>query len=112
MAKNNAAKVNRPMTKSAVYQTLAEQTQLPRKKVAEVFDALAELIRHQIGKKGPGVFTLPAGLVKIKRAEKKATPAREGRNPQTGATIMIAAKPKRTVVRALALKNLKQMVVG
>ncbi|HEV3260309.1 MAG TPA: HU family DNA-binding protein [Gemmataceae bacterium] len=112
MAKNNATKANRPMTKSAVYQELAEKTQLPRKKVAEVFDALAELIKHQIGKKGPGVFTLPAGLVKIKRAEKKATPARPGRNPQTGEAIMIAAKPKRTVVRALALKSLKQMVTG
>ena len=100
------------MTKSAVYQALAEKTDLPRKKVAEVFDALAELIHHQIGKKGPGVFTLPAGLVKIKRAEKKAQPPRQGRNPQTGETIMIAAKPKRTVVRALALKTLKQMVAG
>ena len=100
------------MTKSAIFQNLAEKSSLTRKQVAGVFDALTELIAHQIGKKGPGVFTLPAGLVKIKRAEKKATPAREGRNPQTGATIMIAAKPKRTVVRALALKNLKQMVVG
>jgi nucleoid DNA-binding protein len=112
MAKNNAAKANRPMTKSAVFQALAEKTQLPRKKVAEVFDALAELIHHQIGKRGPGVFTLPAGLVKIKRTEKKATAARPGRNPQTGEAIMIAAKPKRTVVRALALKSLKQMVAG
>jgi hypothetical protein len=34
--------------------------------------------------------------------------ARAGRNPQTGETIMISAKPKRTVVKALALKALKE----
>ena len=109
MADNKAVKA---ATKTAIFQALAESTSLSRKQIATVFDELTNLIKKEIGKKGPGVFTLPAGLVKIKRAEKKATPAREGRNPQTGATIMIAAKPKRTVVRALALKNLKQMVVG
>jgi nucleoid DNA-binding protein len=111
MAKTKSAnRGSKPMTKSAVYQELAEKTDLPRKKVAELFDALGALISDEIGKKGPGVFTLPNGLIKIKRAEKKAQPARPGRNPATGETIMIAAKPKRTVVRALALKNLKGMV--
>ena len=112
MAKTKAAggKSSKPMTKSAVYQALAEKTDLPRKKVVEVFDALAALIQQEIGKKGAGVFTVPNGLVKIKRAEKKATPARKGRNPATGEEIMVPAKPKRTVVRAQALKNLKGMV--
>ncbi len=111
MAKTKpAARGNKPLTKSAVYQELAEKTDLPRKKVAELFEALATLIHKEIGARGPGVFTLPNGLVKIKRAEKKAQPARKGRNPATGEEIMIAAKPKRTVVRALALKNLKGMV--
>jgi hypothetical protein len=62
-----------------------------------------------VGKKGPGIFTLP-GLLKVKRVEKPATKARQGRNPQTGEAIMIKAKPKRTVVKALPLKALKEMV--
>ena len=67
-------------------------------------------IKKEIGKKGPGVFTLP-GLLKVKRVEKPATKARQGRNPQTGEIITIQAKPKRTVVRALPLKALKEMVM-
>jgi nucleoid DNA-binding protein len=99
----------KPATKSATFQKLAEATSMSRKQVAMFFDALTDLIKNELGKKGPGVFTVP-GLLKIKRVEKPPTPARQGRNPQTGEPMMIKAKPKRTVVRALALKGLKEMV--
>ena len=97
-------------TKSAIFQELAQRTDLSRKQVAIVFDELANYIKEEIGKKGPGIFTVP-GLLKIKRVEKPATKARQGRNPQTGETIMIKAKPKRTVVKAYPLKGLKEMVL-
>src|SRR5438270_352753 len=103
MAETNKASRSKPATKSATYQKLAEATGLTRKQVTGFFDELTNLIKQELGKKGPGVFNLP-GLIKIKRVEKKATPARPGRNPQTGEEIMIKAKPKRTVVRAVALK--------
>ncbi len=96
-------------TKTAVFQALAEKTGRSRKEIASVFDALGDYIKGQLGKKGPGVFTIP-GLLKIKRVEKKATPARQGKNPHTGEPMTIPAKPKRTVVKALALKGLKEMV--
>src|SRR5436190_15897687 len=96
-------------TKTVLYQSLAESTELSKKQVASVLDALEMFIKDQVGKKGPGLVTLP-GLLKIKRVEKPATKARQGRNPQTGETITIKAKPKRTVVRALPLKALKEMV--
>ena|SRR5947199_6610843 len=96
-------------TKSAMYQELANTTGLSRKQVSGVFEALVGFIENQIGKKGPGLVTVP-GLLKIKRVEKPATKPRQGRNPQTGETIMIKAKPKRTVVKAYALKALKEMV--
>jgi nucleoid DNA-binding protein len=99
----------RPATKSATFQKLAEASGLSRKQVAAFFDELANLIKNELGKKGPGIFNVP-GLIKIKRVEKAATKARPGRNPLTGETIMIKAKPKRTVVRALPLKALKEMV--
>lgn len=96
-------------TKSAIFTELATRTGLSRKQVTAVFDELANFIGREVGKKGPGIFTLP-GLLKIKRVEKPATKARPGRNPLTGEAIMIKAKPKRTVVKALPLKALKEMV--
>jgi len=96
-------------TKSAMFQELASKTGLSKKQIGGVFDALTGFIHDQVGKKGPGVVTLP-GLLKVKRVEKPATKARPGRNPMTGAEIMIPAKPKRTVVKALCLKALKEMV--
>jgi nucleoid DNA-binding protein len=96
-------------TKTAVFQALSEKTGLSRKQISSVFDELGSFIKGQLGKKGPGVFTMP-GLLKIKRVEKKATPARQGKNPRTGEPMTIPAKPRRTVVKALALKGLKEMV--
>ena len=96
-------------TKTATFQRLAEATNMTRKQVAMFFDELSNLIKSEVGKKGPGIFNLP-GLLKIKRVEKPPTKARQGRNPLTGEPIMIKAKPKRTVVRALPLKALKEMV--
>src|SRR5271154_1877493 len=99
----------KPATKSVTYQKLADATNLTRRQVGTFFDELTKLIKSELGKKGPGVFNVP-GLLKIKRVEKPPTKARQGRNPLTGEPIMIKAKPKRTVVRALPLKALKEMV--
>jgi nucleoid DNA-binding protein len=99
----------KPATKSATYQRLADATKLSRKQVAMFFDEMAKLIKNELSKKGPGVFNVP-GLLKIKRVEKPATKARPGRNPATGEPMMIKAKPKRTIVKALPLKALKEMV--
>jgi nucleoid DNA-binding protein len=105
MAENKA----KAATKTATFQRIAETTGLNKKQVAQFFDALQGMIKQELSKKGPGVVTIP-GLLKIKRVEKAATKPRQGRNPQTGEPMMIKAKPKRTVVRALALKGLKEMV--
>jgi nucleoid DNA-binding protein len=99
----------RPATKTAMFQQLADTAGLNRKQVTAVFDALTEMIKQELGKKGSGVVTLP-GLLKILRKERPATPARQGRNPQTGEPMTIAAKPKTTTVKARPLKALKEMV--
>jgi nucleoid DNA-binding protein len=108
MTENKTAKP-KPATKTATFQKLADATKLTKKQVTGFFDELTKLIKGELSKKGPGVFNLP-GLLKIKRVEKAATKARKGRDPRTGAEITIKAKPKRTVVRAIALKALKDMV--
>ena len=104
MAVNKA----KPATKSAMFQDLAGKTGLTRKQVAGFFDSLTDYIRVQLTK-GPGVVNL-VGLLKIKKVVKQPTPERMGRNPQTGEPMMIKAKPKRVVAKALALKALKEMV--
>ena len=104
-----AVAAKKAVTKSAIFAHLAEKTELSRKQIASVFEALTDLIHGEIGKKGPGVFTVP-GLLKIKRVEKPATKERPGFNPATKEPIMIKAKPKRTIVKAQPLKSLKEMV--
>ncbi len=96
-------------TKSEVFGSLAESNDLTRRHVAGIFDDLASLIKKDLGKKGPGYFTVP-GLMKIKVVRKPATKARKGTNPFTGEEMMFKAKPARNVVKVLALKGLKTMV--
>ncbi len=100
----------KPPTKTAMFTELASMTGLSKKDVTGLFDALGRYIKAQVGKKGPGIVAALPGLLKIKRVEKPATEARMGRNPATGEPMQIAAKPKRTVVKAQCLKALKEMV--
>jgi nucleoid DNA-binding protein len=108
MADNNASKA-KAMTKSALFQEIANSTKLTRKQVAEVFDALAKLVTRELGKKGPGTFTLPS-MAKLKLVRKPATKARQGINPFTKQPQMFKAKPARNVVRIRPLKALNEKV--
>lgn len=101
--------VDRPRTKSEIFTALAENTGLTRKDVGNVFAALGECIGLDVGKKGPGVFTVP-GLMKVTRVHKPATKARKGINPFTGQEAVFKAKPARNVVKVRPLKALKEMV--
>jgi nucleoid DNA-binding protein len=85
-----------------------EATDLSRKQVAAVFDELNQIIAHNLGKKGPGVFALP-GLAKLKVVRKPATLARKGINPFTKQQQMFKAKPARNVVMVVPFKALKDM---
>ncbi len=75
--------VDRPRTKSEIFTALSDSTGLSRKEVGTVFAALGEAIGLDVGKKGPGVFTVP-GLMKVTRINKPATKARKGINPFSG----------------------------
>jgi nucleoid DNA-binding protein len=96
-------------TKGEVYTKIAGKTGLTKKQVSSVFDALTEMISNELGKKGPGIFQVP-GLLKLKVIRKPATKAKQGINPFTKEPMMYKAKPARNVVKALALKSLKEMV--
>ena len=103
--------VKEAMTKTALYNEIAENTGLSKKDVAKVFDELAVVIERHIRKRAVGVFTLP-GLLKVKTVKKKATPARKGvPNPfKPGELMDIKAKPASVRVKVLPLKKMKDMV--
>ena len=100
-----AAKV---LTKNEILASIAETAELSRKQVASVFDALSNLIKKNVGKKGPGMFVVP-GLMKIMVVQKPATKAHKGINPFTKEEQTFAAKPARKVIRVRPLKALKEM---
>ena len=97
------------LTKSEILADIVGTTELSRKQVASVIDALGELAKKNIGKKGPGVFVLP-GLLKIVTIQKPAVKARKGINPFTKLEQMFKAKPARKVIKVRALKALKDAV--
>jgi nucleoid DNA-binding protein len=96
------------MTKSEILANMSEATQLTRKQVSAVFDALAGEMKKALGKKGPGLFVVP-GLMKVTVVHKPAVAAKMGINPFTKQQQMFKAKPARRVVKVKALKNLKEM---
>src|SRR5437764_1500761 len=93
-------------TKTEILTNIAASTELSRKQVAAVFDALAGQIKAAVGKKGPGIFAVP-GLMKIMVIQKPATKARMGINPFTKQEQMFKAKPARKVIKVRPLKALK-----
>jgi nucleoid DNA-binding protein len=100
----------KPASKSEIITRIAESTELSRKQVSSVFNALSEEIGNAVGKKGPGVFALP-GLVKIKVVHKPATKARKGINPFTKQETIFKATPARNVIKVRPLKALKDMAL-
>lgn len=107
--KKKVAAGKKSMTKTEIMSALAESNGFTKKEIAGLFDDLASLIGKNLGKRGPGVFTIP-GLSKFKVVRKPATKARKGINPFTGEETMFKAKPARNVVKILPLKALKDMV--
>ena len=95
-------------TKSEILSSIAQSTELSRKQVASVFDALSTIIKTNLGKKGPGLFVVP-GLMKIMVIQKPATKAHKGINPFTKEEQMFKAKPARKVIKVRPLKALKDM---
>jgi len=104
-----ATKAAKARTKAEIVTALSEKSGLSKKEISGVFDELSGLIKKDLGKRGPGIFTIP-GLVKLRVHRKPATKARKGVNPFTGEEMMFKAKPARNVAKATPLKAVKDMV--
>lgn len=105
-----AAATKKPLTKTEILTNIANATDVPKKQVAAVLEALANEIKVSLSAKGAGVIAIP-GLVKI---EKKKVPARKAQkgvpNPfKPGELRDIPAKPAYNKVKVRALKLLKEM---
>ncbi|MBG89333.1 MAG: DNA-binding protein [Verrucomicrobiales bacterium] len=90
----------KPLTKSQLIATLAEESGLQKKDVAGLLENLATLA-YQNAKLG---FTIP-GLGKLELKQRKA---RMGRNPATGESIQIPAKK---VVKFRVAKACKDAII-
>ena len=97
-------------TQTQVLSAIADETGLAKKEVQAVLESLSNLTHRHIMKKGSGEFKIPYMGVKVNRKEKPATKKRMGRNPATGEEMVIAAKPKRQVVKATPLKAIKDLL--
>ncbi len=90
------------MTKSQLMQELAAKTELTKKQIVGVLEALTAMAYTHVKKDGEFVLPGFGKLVKVQRD------ARVGRNPLTGATIQIPAK---TVVKFRVAKAAKEAVL-
>lgn len=91
----------KPLTKTQTITELADKTDLSKKDVTAVLDALVE-VSYKQAKVG---FTIP-GLGKLVVQDRAA---RTGRNPATGETIKIPAKK---VLKFRIAKAAKDAIVG
>src|SRR5262249_56716962 len=91
------------MTKSAIYQELAEKSGVSRKQVASVFESLSAMITRSLKKDGD-VFTIP-GLLRLKLSRKKAVQGgKQVPNPFRPAPLMTTkAKPPKKTLKLRAL---------
>jgi len=102
--------ITQKQTKMQIMRNISEETGLALKQVKAVFETAGYLAKCHLIKRGSGEFAIPEMAVKIVRKTKPATKARMGRNPMTGETIKIAAKPKRDVIKVKPLKSLKDVI--
>ena len=89
------------LTKSQIAAAVAEKSGLTKKQAGEILESIAQLAY----KNAKNSFTLP-GLGKLVLVNRKA---RKGRNPATGAEIMIPAK---RVVKFRVAKAAKDAILG
>ena len=85
-------------TKTEILQSIANATDLTKKQVAAVLEALTDEVRKSLGSRGAGVFTLP-GLLKIEKKKVPARPAQKNVRTRSPANCRIV-RPSRPTARS------------
>ncbi len=104
-----AATKKKRMTKAELIAALADKTDLSKKEIQGVLEALRDIAKKELGRRGPGELVIP-DLVKLQVRLSPARKARKGRNPRTGEEVIIPAKPAQKKVKATAVKKLNDLI--
>ena len=102
--------IKEKQTKNQLLQAIADKAQMDPAVVQTVLQALEEVLQGHLHRDGSGEVILHDLGIKIRRAVRPAKLARKGRNPSTGAEIIIPAKPAGHTVRISALRKMKDWV--
>jgi DNA-binding protein HU-beta len=95
--------MSKPMTKTQLVATLAEEMGSDKKTASAALDAISAVVTREVA--AGGAVTLPG----IGKVQCRARPERQVRNPATGETMMKAADK---VVKVSIAKALKDSVNG
>jgi nucleoid DNA-binding protein len=105
------------MTKAQIISDLADKTGLTKKQIQGVFEALLELIKHELGRRGPGEFVIP-DMLKLKIRKTLAQKGKKFRNPQwkegdpPNKQFTVKDVPAGKKLRATPLKKFKDNVLA
>lgn len=103
-----AKAAKKALTKSAFLAEIAEKTELSKKQVDGVLEAIVELVKKELGGKGIGKVVIP-GLARMGVNKVKAVKGGvEKKNPLTGAMYITKDKPAYNKVSVRPIKALKE----
>merc|ERR1739845_67154 len=100
-----AMKGAKALSKGAIADALGTSCEMKKSAASKVLDALATLVGKEM--KSTGKFTIP-GVCMVKTRHKPAQKA--GKRMAFGKEVVVKAKPARTIVKAFAVKALKDSV--
>ena len=95
------------MSKSQLIEKIATTTEVSKKEVKGVMEALVDVGHKELKKNG--LFLVP-GFAKFVVIKKPATKARKGINPFTKEPTVFKAKPARKIIKARPVKAAKDAV--
>ena len=99
-------------TRVEILQHISAQTGLKRIEVEAVFTEMAKLVKAHMKKQGSGEIMIPKLGLKIRKVRRKPTKKRVMVSPLTGKEVVIPPKPARDDIKLIALKGLKESLVG
>lgn len=108
MAKAGKASGKKALTKSGFVSELAAKTELTKKQVEAVLDGIVDIVKAQLGGKGPGKFVFP-GLARMTLTKVKAVKGGvEKINPLNGKPYLTKDKPAYNKVNIRPIKSIKE----
>lgn len=99
-------------TRVEILQHISDATGLKRVEVEAVFTEMAKLVKAHMKKQGSGEIMIPKLGLKIRKVRRKPTKKRVMVSPLTGMEVTIMPKPARDDIKLVALKGLKESLLG